>query len=132
MVCDAESCGNEGKFDIARSKVKLFASGTLTSPNYPQNYPHNLWKTDMIKVKEGQIIVIHFNAFNVQVKDNKCHDHLEIIDGDGSTLMRKTCRHKLLVDIISRSNIVKLHFRTSSIGTRPGWSLTWTAMIQGE
>ena len=95
VLCDAESCGNEGKFEIARSGLKLVASGTLASPNYPQNYPHNLRKTDMIKVKEGQIIVIHFNAFNVQVKDNKCHDHLEIIDGDGSTLLRKTCRHEL-------------------------------------
>ena len=42
-----------------------FATGVVTSPNYPDVYPNNLEKTDTIKVEEGLIISLQFTAFDI-------------------------------------------------------------------
>ena len=65
-----------------------------------------------------------------------CFDHLTITEGNGTTLMEKSCGHShsssLPPPIKSTSNIVKLMFSTDNEGTRTGWSVTWNAMAPGE
>merc|ERR1719209_664884 len=39
------------------------SGGVVTSPNYPTNYPSNLWKTDTIRAEQGLVIVLEFTAF---------------------------------------------------------------------
>ena len=39
------------------------ATGVLTSPNYPDNYPHNLNKIEAIEVESGKILRLEFTAF---------------------------------------------------------------------
>ena len=125
----------------------LLATGIVTSPNYPNNYPNSLEKTDTIQVEEGLILSLQFTAFDIQAEYDydyeeyewdyesfTCpYDHLTITDGDGTTLMEESCgHHNHHTDITSRSNIVKLHFSSSSsFYTKPGWSVTWTAVTPG-
>ena len=115
-------------------KLILFTTGEVTSPNYPNNYPNWLWETETIEVEEGLILSLQFTAFDIEydIYGNCGDDHLTITDGDGTTLMEKSCGSTLPADIISTSNIVKLVFMTDDYDTRPGWSVSWSAVTPGE
>ena len=119
----------------------LLATGEVTSPNFPNYYPTNIEKTWTIKVEQGSIISLQFTAFEIQAEYEYddyeydydyysiigCPDHLTITDGDGTTLMEKSCgppldgnivigdqsiSSSLPPNITSTSNVVKLVFST--------------------
>ena len=114
-------------------KLILFTTGEVTSPNYPNNYPNYLQKTQTIRVKEGLVLSLQFTAFYIESHSSGyCYDHLTITDGDGTTLMEKSCGTTIPADIRSTSNIVKLVFITNFRGTRTGWSVSWSAVTPGE
>ena len=119
----------------------------VTSPNYPGNYPNNLEKTDTIQVEQGLIISLQFTAFDIEAEYDYDYeeeeydyesftcpdDHLTITDGDGTTLMEKSCGNSLPAAIRSISNIVKLVFITDDSDTGwTGWSVSWSAVTPGE
>ena len=86
-------------------------------------------------MEEGLILSLQFTAFNIAPWcGSTCDcDHLTITDGDGTTLMEKSCGTTLPADITSTSNIVKLVFSTDGTGvTMSGWSVSWTAVTPGE
>ena len=144
---------------------KLFALGVITSPNHPGNYPNNLEKTETIQVEQGLIILLEFNAFDIDLSSylknpdydsNDYHfnyydydspdcvwDYLTITDGNGTTLMEKSCGSSIYGDAVigheniysslppairSRSNTINLMFTTDVRGTRTGWSVSWRAV----
>ena len=84
----------------------------------------------MIEVEQGLILSLTFSAFDIH-SSGSCNDHLTITDGDGTTLMEKSCGSSLPAAITTRTNIVKLVFSTDWTGTRTGWSLNWTAVTPG-
>ena len=101
----------------------------------------------MIEVEHGMILSLQFTAFDIHSYYDTCdHDHLTITDGDGMTLMEKSCGstsysvyvggqnigNSLPPNITSTSNIVKLVFRTDSSTTRPGWNVSWSALTPGK
>ena len=115
----------------------------VTSPNHPGNYPHNLEKTETIQVEQGLIISLQFDAFRIEYSSTCRYDHLTITDGDGTTLMEKSCGStsdgnvvigsqsigsSLPPAIKSRSNTIKLVFTTDDWGTNTGWSVSWRAV----
>ena len=91
----------------------LFVTGIINSPNYPDNYPNNIQKTETIKVEEGLVLSLQFTAFDIQSCSTCACDHLTITDGDGTTLMEKNCGNTIPAAITSTSNIVKLVFITN-------------------
>ena len=129
----------------------LFTTGFVTSPNYPGNYPNNLEKTETIQVEEGLILSLQFTAFDIESHPTCLKDHLTITDGDGTTLMEKSCGSSsdgniliggqsigssLPATILSTSNVVNLVFRTDDYngmhGSGSGWSVSWIAVTPGE
>jgi len=108
--------------------------GVITSPNHPNNYPNNLRLTNRIEVKEGLIVAIQFTAFDVGPDwSPTCgYDYLTIKNGDGTSLMEKTCRSYLPVNVTSTSNTVEIYFHTDDGGSsKSGWRLTWRAVTPG-
>ena len=105
--------------------------GVVNSPNYPGNYPHNLRKTEIIDVEEGLVVAIEFTAFDVEFHSTCSYDHVTIKNGDGTTLMEKTCGSSLPAAVTSTSNIVEIYFHTDANVSYSGWRLTWTAMTPG-
>ena len=112
------------------------AEGVLSSPNFPGSYPNNLKKRETLRGGNGTVLVLKFTAFDVEdpcpLRDpcpspRPCADHLKIQDGDGTTLMDKTCGHlfSLPEKITSRSNIVHLDFNTDGKGQMTGWKVVW-------
>ena len=108
--------------------------------------------TETIKVKQGLILSLQFTAFDIEPAfQSPCNDHLTITNGDGTTLMEKSCGSTLLppyygvlvgnnvigtslpANIISKSNVVKLLFITDQVDKgRSGWIVSWSAVTPGE
>ena len=126
------------------------ATGIVTSPNYPDNYPNNIDKTQSIEVESGKILRLEFTRFAVHVCDDittcPC-DFIKITDGDGTTLMDNSCGYSSVTPsssvyflppiITTVSNRVEIFFHTDAIGTMTGWattgwSLSWSAVTPGE
>ena len=80
------SVGNEDHF---LSSIEI--SGVLTSPNFPDNYPNDLDKIDMIAVAAGKRIDIVFTNFTVQPHPSCRHDQVSISDQDGTELLGISC-----------------------------------------
>ena len=123
---------------LLTSSYILLPTGVVTSPNHPNNYTNNFAKTETIQVEQGLILLLQFTAFDIEFHESTfespCdyYDHLKITDGDGTTLMEKSCGSSLPADITSTSNIVKLVFITDGSNTRTGWSVRWRAVTRGE
>ena len=140
--------------------MKESFTGVVTSPNYPGNYPDNVEKTHTIQVKPGSFLSLEFTAFLLYIpliSENGqywCPDHLTIMDGDGTTLMERSCgpfsadgydvesdnkiviggrimNSSLPANLHSRSHIVKLLFKTDGKFTKTGWSINWNAVTPG-
>ena len=119
----------------------------VTSPNYPDNYPNNFMKIDVVQVEIGKILRLEFTHFEVQYDYNCADDYVKITDGDGTTLMDKSCGFSsynpadsyyfLPPSMTTRSNKVEILFFTDGddyyYDTKPtGWSLSWSAVTPGE
>ena len=135
-------------------KFILKATGVITSPNHPDNYPHNMDKTEIIEVESGKILRLEFTHFAVYGAPSACDswDFVKITDGDGTTLMDNSCGYSdrdpssslyfLPPIITTRSNRVEIFFHTNGgvIGWIAegiargwtGWSLKWSAVTAGE
>ena len=124
----------------------LKATGVVNSTNHPDNYPHNLNKTQTIEVESGKILRLQFTSFAViGFPSDSCQglDFVRITDGDGTTLMDKSCGASYSIDpssphyflppnITTSSNRVDIFFHTDDDDTAPGWSLSWSAVTPGE
>ena len=123
----------------------LKATGVVTSPNHPDNYPHNIDKMQTIVVESGKILRLEFTHFAVDPSDDdvttcSC-DFVKITDGDGTTLMNNSCGYSssdpsssiyfLPPIITTRSNRVEIFFHTDASQTQPGWSLSWSEVTPG-
>ena len=127
---------------------RLLVTGFVTSPNFPGEYPNNLAKTQTIQVEQGQILSLQFTAFDTKGDILNCvSNYLTITDGDGTTLMEKSCGSSsvgnvniggqnvgssLPPNVRSRTNVVNLFFKTDAWESVQiavtGWSLNWSAM----
>ena len=122
----------------------LKATGVVTSPNHPDNYPNNIDKTQTIEVESGKILRLEFTHFAVDGAPSDCqsYDFVKITDGDGTTLMDNSCGYSdrdpssslyfLPPIITTSSNRVEIFFHTDGSYTETGWSLSWSAVTPGE
>ena len=91
----------------------------------------NLRKTEIIEVEEGLVVEMQFTAFNVDDCVSCSCDHVTIKNGDGTTLMEKTCGSSLPPAVTSTNNRVEIYFYTDYTGSESGWRLTWRAVTPG-
>ena len=143
-LCPVGGCGSEGEWRMVCQNTlkfeRLFTTGVITSPNYPNQYPNNVEKTERIEAESGMILRLEFTNFHIYpcadqdgVTTCAACDFVKITDGDGTTLMDNSCGNLLLEPIVSRSNRVEVLVRTNGIGPDwMGWSLSWTAVTPGE
>ena len=162
-ACEPDDCGTLGArreifqdvrdylLGVEIESVVPFRSGNVSSPNYPNNYPDGLEKTELIQVEQGKVLSLEFTAFDIDFDpvlcDLNCNcDHVTIKDGDGTTLMGKTCGSSLngtaifegrLIGsslppvIVSRTNSIGIFFKTGSLAAKSGWSANWKAEAPG-
>ena len=127
------------------SQSILLSLGFVTSPNYPTRYPFYLRKIERIQIESGKMLRLKFTHFDVHVCNgiNTCScDHVKVTDGDGTTLMDKSCGISsrdpsdpvffLLPALISRTNTIDIYFHTDDYFAGMGWILSWTAVTPGQ
>jgi cubilin len=87
--------------------------------------------TQQIQVEPGMQLILQFTAFNIESHSDCAFDYLTITDGNGTTLMAKTCGSNLPLNITSMTNIVNISFRSNAKGTESGWSVRWSSATPG-
>ena len=77
-------------------------------------------------------MVLQFTgAFRLETHQTCHYDYLTMTDGDGTTLMGKTCGASLPNNITSVTNVIEMKFKTDGGATGEGWSLSWRAVLPG-
>jgi len=120
-------------------------SGKIESPGHPRNYPNNRDKTYNLEVESGSAIELTFERFELERPHSRrgcIWDWVEVIDGDGTILMRKSCGgskseisggiseiggsiggfHRR---VTSRTSKMAVEFHSDRGVTGPGFSATW-------
>merc|ERR1711913_1171 len=106
-------------------KEKLDKSGSLTSRNFPSNYPNNLDTEEDISVAAGERIKLQFIDFKIEDHSSCAYDYLMVKDDDGTVLLDKTCGSTLPKDVTSRTNTVIVIFHSDGSVSDSGWRIDW-------
>ena len=102
----------------------------VTSPSYPNNYPDNQDKTYPIKVTTGQVIEILFTDFALEPHTSCEYDWVSVTDGDGSTLLAKTCGTSKPAKITSKTNVASIKFHSDTSVNAKGFRAEWKAVTK--
>jgi len=118
-------------FLVILSHSMAAKQGTITSENYPNNYPDYFGKNYTINA-DGKF-VIKFSDFVIEDPWNShCYDWVIIKDGDGSILLDKTCGSQIPPPITSKTNTATVIFHTDYMITARGFSLDWELEEEAE
>ncbi|XP_078582053.1 cubilin-like isoform X2 [Branchiostoma floridae x Branchiostoma japonicum] len=103
-------------------------SGTITSPNYPNNYDHNDFCTWLIRAPEGQTISITFTDFAMENHPNCDFDYLTIYNGASVTSPQigRYCGTASPRSFTSGSRYLLLYFQTDVSASARGFRATYT------
>lgn len=94
------------------------ASGTFTSPNYPNNYPNNYSKTWCIDT--GSMATLTFNDFNTEAG----YDFVTIRDANAA-VVSTTAGTTAPADVTSMK--IYVTFASDQSVTRPGFQASWSS-----
>lgn len=104
--------------------------GAISSPGYPNQYPHNrdcYWK---IKVPLGKRISIYFTAFKLEHHENCSFDFLKIYDGlsENDPELKKYCTTLLPPPIQTSGPHALLYFHSDETLSDTGFQLGYSAI----
>ncbi|EDO43917.1 predicted protein, partial [Nematostella vectensis] len=110
-------------------------SGSIRSPNFPRDYPHNAECTWTITVPRGRYVKLMFGTFDVETfyhKDGSatCIDLVEVKDGGDKhkQLLGAYCNsNRPPYAIISSSNQIRVWFNSDRTVSKKGFNATFTS-----
>ncbi|XP_067941959.1 cubilin-like [Watersipora subatra] len=114
---NAISCGND----------LYLPQGSLSSPNFPQNYADNLFCAWKVTIVSG---IIDFDVTHMEIEGGIpwCFfDSLSIYDTYNGTELAILCGDEP-VTVIGQSNSVVIVFRTDNSVSYSGWELSWPSV----
>ncbi|HTE55290.1 MAG TPA: M4 family metallopeptidase [Kofleriaceae bacterium] len=94
------------------------ASGTVTSPNFPNNYPNNFSRTYCIQPAGGASTTLTFSAFNTEAN----FDFVTIKNAAGTQLSRTS---GTTLPPAATSTLIAITFTSDQSVVRSGWSASW-------
>ncbi|XP_077993791.1 cubilin-like [Glandiceps talaboti] len=108
-------------------------SGVLTSPSYPENYPHSIECEWTISAPSNEAIQIAFTDFELEPSATCSYDSLQIRDGgsDTSAILATVCGSTPPDTYTSSGNAMYLKFKTDSSTSHKGFSLTYSIATCG-
>jgi Zn-dependent metalloprotease len=95
------------------------ATGTVTSPNYPNNYGDNFSKTWCIDAPAGTTATLKFDAFETE----SGYDFVTLGDKNGAVLSKTS--GTTAPDPVTSTRIY-ITFKTDSSVQKKGWTASWT------
>lgn len=103
-------------------------TGTIQSPNYPNNYPGNVLCDWTIRSDPGTNITLSFNDFDI-VKTSSCSDDVVLVyDGedDSAQPLSRMCGLGDPIPVTSTSNVMHVQFKSSSLYHDKGFQAQWS------
>merc|ERR1711962_1656645 len=118
-------------------------SGEIKSPFHPKNYPSNWNKTYDLEVASGSAIELTFESFDLERPHSTrgcIWDWVEVFDGDGTVLMKRSCGRGLdrpeglqreeMKKVTSRSHRMSVEFHSDRRVTGTGFLAKWKKVAQ--
>ena len=127
-VCDGASSETSA---CAGGECTTATTGSIKSPNYPSNYPNKKDLKYPIKVESGSRIELTFVDFAIEAESSCSYDYVQVLDSDGSQLIKKCGSTKPAV-VISKSNTMTLNFHSDDAIAAKGFSATWKKISSTE
>ncbi|XP_078581991.1 CUB and sushi domain-containing protein 1-like [Branchiostoma floridae x Branchiostoma japonicum] len=123
-LCDVPICAqNSGPG--CRGTLTAPPGGTVTSPNYPNNYDNDVTCVWKIIVAEGMMVRLTFDSFHLDDGD----DYVEIYDGGSDSasdlLISLKGQMTSVEDITSTSNMMYVAFTSDGAVTAPGFQFSY-------
>ncbi len=107
-------------------------NGSLSSPDYPQNYANTLRCLWTITVPPKYNIRLNF----VSLQTESCNDYVEIFDGNSAnTSLDKFCGNlnsRSTTQVTSTSNVMTVKFFTDGSNNYKGFLATYSAIEQSK
>nr|XP_006825085.1 PREDICTED: uncharacterized protein LOC100378044 [Saccoglossus kowalevskii] len=108
-------------------------NGTLSSPNYPENYPNSQDCFITIQVPEGFSVLLRFVNFQTEGTDiddvSSCRDYVEISTGNSTSVLCGNLEGKQNQLVFqSTNNTIILHFITDGLVTMSGFYAVFDAV----
>jgi len=100
----------------------------VKSTNYPANYPDNEDKEFPITVADGHVISLMFTDWQIEAHASCAYDWLQVVDGDGSVLLDKTCGDTKPGKITSKTKSLKIKFFSDSSVNFKGFRAEYEAV----
>ena len=106
--------------------------GTIQSPGFPGQYPHNRDCIWTVKTTPGKRIQFLFANLRLETHSNCSYDYLEVYDGDAiesssHRLLGKYCNSSTPAPVISSGYVATLHFHSDESLSDTGFSIAWTS-----
>ena len=100
-------------------------TGTVKSPNYPDNYPDHEDLSIPIEVTSGSTIELSFTTLDIEPEASCGYDYVKILDSDGTTELAKLCGDSLPSPLKSSGHKLTVVFHSDESVTRKGFEATW-------
>ncbi|XP_048237900.1 cubilin-like isoform X1 [Haliotis rufescens] len=124
--------GFKARYEIATCGGRINgANGTITSPNYPQNYDANLDCEWYIFAPDGHYMTFTFTSFNLQSSTNCASDSLVIreVNETGNVLFNN-CGSRTVSPIDTSDSFAYVRFKTDSTIAAQGFSIFFQASVE--
>uniref|UniRef100_A0A8C5C907 Metalloendopeptidase n=1 Tax=Gadus morhua TaxID=8049 RepID=A0A8C5C907_GADMO len=110
------------------------ASGTITSPNWPDKYPSKKACTWALSATPGHRIKIAFNEMDMEAHLECAYDHIEVYDGrDGKApSLGRFCGTKEPLPITSSANKLFIRFFSDNSVQKKGFEASHSAECGGR
>merc|ERR550539_1375906 len=96
-------------------------SEKIKSPDFPENYPHNVDETWNLEVAEGQKIKLTFQSFDIEAQYVCSYDYV-LVSGE------KYCGSIIPDPIVSPGNNMTVIFHSDYSVSQAGFEATWEAV----
>ncbi|XP_061178089.1 cubilin-like [Saccostrea echinata] len=105
------------------------SSGQVASPNYPNQYPHNVNYVWTITVDVGLRIRVTFNSIDMESIANCYYDFIKFLDGPeaDSVEIGRFCGTSVPSPFMSTGNVMRVEFRTDFSSSGQGFLFQWVA-----
>merc|ERR1719419_707808 len=100
----------------------------IMSPNHPGNYPANQDKDYPITVEDGKLVSLWFTAFKLEANPQCSYDWVQVIDGDGSVLLDKTCGDSKPAKLTSKTKSITVKFHSDNSEQFSGFRAEYEAV----
>merc|ERR1712142_394085 len=128
--------GFRGKYKEVRDGCDMYHTdyeGKCKSPNYPKNYDNNMDCIKSFKAREGEIIELNMEDFEVEYNSNCAYDYVTVYDGkdEKAPKMGTFCGTTIPKQVRSSGQFLYMTFHSDGSVTKRGFMGKYKSVRKG-